>query len=137
MWGPAVPFLAKLAHRPGDVCHVCDVGCGDGRMLQQLAAYGITGWGCDLSAAFVALAHGKGIAVQQCNAAEARLPKSSLIIALREVLAYIDTDARTPFDPVTAEAHTRLVPGGFFVFDLPGPATPSSQALREGPGRRC
>jgi SAM-dependent methyltransferase len=132
-WDPAAAYLAELARVPTHACFVSDVGCGDGHMLHALRELGIPGWGCDISAAFVMLARARGLEVEQCDAAAATLPPSTLVIALGEVLAYEDEHANTSLEAVANEAWARLVPGGHLAFDLPGPSTPASQGWREGP----
>lgn len=53
------PLLALLAPRPGE--RILDLGCGDGRLTQKIAASGATVVGIDGSAEMVEAARGRGI----------------------------------------------------------------------------
>lgn len=131
-WDGAADWLRPLADVEGETPYVVDVGCGDGRMLAMLAERGLPGSGIDISSAFVAAAHARGLDAEVANAKDLSLPRATLVIALGEVLAYMDADGDTAFEHIVREAAAKLVPGGSLVFDVTGPEVPESTGWRDG-----
>lgn len=62
------PLLELLLPQPGE--QILDVGCGDGRLSQEIAASGCQVWGLDASPEQVAAAQEKGIPACALDAAE-------------------------------------------------------------------
>jgi SAM-dependent methyltransferase len=126
--------------RPGDRrLPVVELGCGGGRLARHLVAAGFATIGIDRSAAMIAIARriAPGATFRIGSLASARLPPCRAIVAVGEVLSYMDGlphAASAPATPPTSaaaarqharflraffhRAHRALKPGGLLVFDF-------------------
>jgi SAM-dependent methyltransferase len=128
------PAQSWFAHRiQGSAArpYFFDMGCGDGAFLAAMGEMGFFGEGIDISAAFVGMAHKRGVEARQDSAASAPIPpNTTAITALGEVLAY----EPAALAPVVLAASRRLPSGGVLIFDMPGPETPAGENTSSGQG---
>ncbi len=121
-------LAAQIKQAPGPA-RVFDLGCGDGSWLAAAKNMSIAGEGVDISSEFVSLAKGKGLNVRHESVALAHPPVgTNAVTALGEVLAY----APAALTPCVLNVGRALPKGGVFIFDLPGPETPTSQRDFQG-----
>lgn len=130
-WDGAADWLADLARRVGQTPFVVDIGCGDGRMLAELADRGINGQGIDVSESFVVAAKARGLEVEVGDAKHFEMPTASMVYALGEVLAYEDCSGSISLEPIVRAAASSLLSGGVLVFDVTTPAMNESMSWRE------
>jgi SAM-dependent methyltransferase len=124
----AAPELARLCRR-----HrvrrglVVEFGCGSGTVARHLTGKGYRVLGIDQSPAMIQLARTKASAAtfRVGSVATTRIPRCDAIIALGEVVSYIDSQQRTEprkHEKDLASFFTRafaaLNPGGLLVFDF-------------------
>jgi SAM-dependent methyltransferase len=109
----AGPVIELLAPRPGE--HLLDLGCGDGVLMEQLAALGTSIVGVDPSPEMVAGARSRGLDVRQLDARN--LPFSCEFDAVfsNAVLHWIPD-----LDPVLHGVRRALKPNGRFVGECGG-----------------
>ncbi|MEM9852749.1 MAG: hypothetical protein AAF761_12235, partial [Pseudomonadota bacterium] len=79
------------------------------------------------------LARARGLTVELGDARSTVVPPASLVIALGEVLAYLQ-GAESALVPAFSAAHKILPPGGHCVFDLPDPSATHEVVQQSGPG---
>ena len=116
-----VPLLWEvLRPRPGAV--YLDLGCGEGRMLRELAASGARAWGCDLSLKLLRRNAGE---VVQC-----RLPDLSWVApaSCDGVYAVLVLEHLEDLAPLFAQAWAAVHPGGTLAVVMTHPiyTTPAS-----------
>lgn len=87
-----------------------DLGCGDGYLLQLLAARGALALGVDRSAAELALAHRRGALAVAADAAA--LPCADAAFSL--VVSHLAFSIMDPIEPIAAEVRRVLAPRGRF-----------------------
>ena len=131
-WDGAADRLAELARAGEGPAFAVDVGCGDGRMLAELAARGVPGMGFDVAPAFVEAARARGLDVRPGDASALTLPAASLVIALGEVACYEDASGAVPLPALIRAAAASLRPGGSLVLDVTGPETAAGAGWRDG-----
>jgi SAM-dependent methyltransferase len=120
---------------------VVDLGCGSGILARELTRANYEVLGLDGSPAMIALARRVAPAAtfRVASFVSTPLPTCSAVTAVGEVLGY-------RFDPrhdaatlhrLFARVRAALLPGGLFLFDLPGPGRVpegSRRGFSEGPG---
>jgi len=109
--GAAVVDL--LAPKPGE--RILDLGCGDGRLTERIAATGASVIGADAAPDLLAAARGRGIAVVRADGHA--LPFAPVFDA---VFSNAAMHWMTRPDAVIAGVHRALRPGGRFVGELGG-----------------
>ncbi len=91
-----------------------DVGCGDGKFLQQLKAQGIVAAGIDLSGVAIENAKAKGLSVACQNIKDA-IGAYDVVTAVFDVLNFLDRDELKDF---LSNVSRLLKPGGHFLADV-------------------
>jgi trans-aconitate methyltransferase len=117
--GAFVPRLAGevlewLAPQPGE--HILDLGCGDGQLTALIAKSGAEVVGVDASAAMVAAARARGVAVDEANAE--RLPYADA--AFDAVFSNAALHWVRDHDAMMAEVRRVTRAGGRFVAEMGG-----------------
>jgi SAM-dependent methyltransferase len=112
-------LLPRLRAAPGPVL---DVGCGNGRHLEQLRAAGLSAWGLDFSEHLLEVAtrrascHGRLLRADMRRPAVA--PGWGAVVLLFTAFGYFD-DAENA--ACLAALGSLLAPGGWLLLDLPDP----------------
>jgi trans-aconitate methyltransferase len=103
-----------LAAQPGE--HILDLGCGDGKLTQRLAATGAYIIGVDSSPEMVAAARARGIAVEWANVEALPHPAATFdAVFSNAALHWVRNH-----DAMMASVHRVLKPGGRFVAEMGG-----------------
>lgn len=105
----------KLGVQPKDVA-VLDIGCGSGRISQQLMEYGYTVQGLDFSEEAVKKALAKGVSAKQANLDEG-IPEPNArydVVWAGDIVEHV-------FDPIglLRESERVLKPGGVILITIP------------------
>lgn len=108
------PLLDLLDARAGE--RILDLGCGDGRLTQAVAAGGARVTGVDLSPDLAAAARARGLDVQVADGAALPYPDASF----DGVLSNAALHWMTAPEPVLGEVARVLKPGGRFVGEMGG-----------------
>jgi SAM-dependent methyltransferase len=112
--GLASGVLEWLAAKPGE--RILDLGCGDGKLTQRIAANGATVVGVDTSAEMVDAARSLGIVVMEASAES--LPFSDH--AFDAVFSNATLHWVRDHNAMMAEVRRVLKPGGRFVAEMGG-----------------
>lgn len=92
---------------------VLDVGCGNGKLLEQLSVnYEVRG--IDISAKMVEIAREKGLDAQHCRLDEVA-DRFDAIVAVADVLNYMPENVLQRF---LEDVHAHLNEGGYFLCDI-------------------
>lgn len=107
-------ILGWLAPQPAE--HILDLGCGDGRLTQRIAASGAIVAGIDASREMVAAAREMGIVAVEANAEALPYPDATFDAVFSNAALHWVRDQ----DAMMAQVHRVLKPGGRFVAELGG-----------------
>lgn len=114
-------YVDDVANLPNDQLPVLDLGCGRGEFVDLLTAAGISAYGVDLNADFVADARDRGIdlRLEQAMPHLRSLPDASL-----RALSSFHVVEHLPFRAIIDlldEAFRVLAPGGLLLLETPNP----------------
>ena len=106
--------LEWLGAQPGE--HILDLGCGDGKLTQQLIDAGANVTGIDTSADMVAAARARGIKADQGSAESLPYPDHAFdAVFSNAALHWVRGQ-----DEMLSQVHRVLRPGGRFVAEMSG-----------------
>ncbi len=125
-------FKSITAHLKAPPQSYLDVGCGDGRYLQQMISKGVSrnkAFGVELDPKAVEYATSKGLSVTQCRIEDAgHLPNDGLdLITMFHVIEHV---ARP--DQVVAKLQSLLVSGGMLAIETPNIDSLDARLARKG-----
>lgn len=109
----AVAVVDLLAPKAGEA--ILDLGCGDGRLTERIAAADADVTAIDSSAAQVRAAQGRGVAAQVCDAREMTFERAFDAVFSNAALHWMPEA-----DVVAAAIARALRPGGRFVGEMGG-----------------
>ncbi|MEK6397768.1 MAG: methyltransferase domain-containing protein [Terriglobus sp.] len=109
----AKDVVALLAPQAGE--HILDLGCGDGALTEQIAAYGVEVTACDASTSMLAGAKERGL-----NTVAADMRELPFVNEFDAVFSNAALHWVTELSTVAERVHRALKPGGRFVAEMGG-----------------